>query len=80
MPKIKKTWVVTASGDRALDEVAKDLRKSGFHVEEVFHEIGSIHGHGGEDAVKKARKVKGVADVSANVPIDIGPPGSKDTW
>lgn len=80
MAKSKKTWVVTTSGDRPLKEVASDLKKGGFKVGEILNEIGCITGEGGDDIAEKARKVKGVADVSANVPIDIGPPNSSDTW
>lgn len=76
----KKDWVVTTSGDRPLEEVAKDLRKAGLNVGEVLHEIGLITGEGGDDVAEKLRKVKGVADVSANVGADVGPPDSKETW
>ena len=76
----KNTWVVTTSGDRSLSDVAKDLRKSGFKVESVLDEIGIITGEGGDKVALKARKVKGVADVSKNVPVDIGPPNSSDTF
>jgi hypothetical protein len=62
----KKDWVVTTSGDRPLEDVAKDLTKSGFKVGQVLH--------------PKLRKVKGVTDVSANVGADVGPPDSSDTW
>jgi hypothetical protein len=80
MANDRKNWVVTTSGDRPLDAVAKDLRKSGFKIEEVLSEIGCITGEGGDEVAEKARKVKGVADVSVNVPIDIGPPNAPDTW
>jgi hypothetical protein len=80
MAKDTKSWVVTTSGDRPLAEVAKDLRKSGFEVQEVLSEIGCITGAGGDEAVKKARKVKGVSDVSADAPVSVGPPDSSDTW
>lgn len=76
----KKDWVVTTSGDRPLEEVANELRKSGFNVGEVLHEIHMITGEGGDDVAEKLRKVKGVTDVSANVGADVGPPDSKDTW
>ena len=79
-PPGKKTWVVSASGRRPLKDVAKDLRKSGFKVAEVLDEIGLITGQGGDDVARKARKVKGVTDVSAHVPVDIGPPNSSETW
>ena len=78
--KEKQSWTVTTSGDRPLSEVAKDLRKGGFKVDELLTEIGCITGEAEDEAVKKARKVKGVTDVSANPTIDIGPPNSSDTW
>lgn len=76
----KKEWVVTTSGDRPLDEVAKELKKSGFKVSQVLSEVGLITGEGGDDVAAKARKVKGVADVSANVGADVGPPDEGETW
>ncbi len=76
----KKDWVVTTSGDRPLEEVAKELRKSGFKVGEVLHEVGLITGEGGDDVAEKLRKIKGVTDVSANAGADVGPPDSTDTW
>ena len=78
--KGKRTWVVSASGDRPLKAVAKDLRNSGFKVTDVLNEFGSITGEAGDDVARKARKVKGVTDVSAYVPINIGPPNSSETW
>jgi len=76
----KQDWVVTTSGDRPVNEVAKDLRQSGFAVDQVLEEIGIITGAASEDVVKKARAIRGVADVSRDEPIDIGPPGSPETW
>jgi hypothetical protein len=72
----KRDLVVTTSGDRPLQDVAKDLKKSGFKVDQVLHEIGLITGEGGEDVAVKLRKVKGVTDVSADVGADVGPPDS----
>jgi hypothetical protein len=71
-----KDWVVTASGDRPLADVAKDLKQGGFKVAQVLHELHLITGQGGDDDAEKARKVKGVKDVSANVGASVGPPGS----
>jgi hypothetical protein len=73
-------WVVTTSGERSVGEVAKELKKHGFKVNNVLDEIGVITGAAEDHVVAKARKVKGVSDVSANVDVDIGPPGSKHTW
>jgi hypothetical protein len=80
MSKNTKNWVVTTSGDRPLGDVANDLRKSGLKVADILTEIGCITGEGSDAAAEKARKVRGVTDVSVSAPIDIGPPNSPDTW
>ncbi|HET9765350.1 MAG TPA: hypothetical protein VFS60_00805 [Thermoanaerobaculia bacterium] len=75
----KKGWVVTTSQDRTIGDVAKDLKKAGFTVEQVLEEIGSITGGAGEDVAQKVRSIPGVLDVSPDTPVDIGPPDS-DLW
>lgn len=74
------SWVITISGDRPIAEVADELARCGFELEQVLTEIGVITGRGSDDIVARARKVAGVADVSATVNVDIGPPGSPETW
>lgn len=69
-----RDWVVTTSGDRPLEDVARDLRKKGLKVDYVLDAIGQITGAGPDDLGAKLRKVKGVADVSINVGADVGPP------
>jgi hypothetical protein len=76
----QKKWIVTTSGDRSIKEVQKELLEKGFKVDQVFDEIGSIIGEAEDEVVKKARGISGVADVSPEAPINIGPPGSDDTW
>jgi hypothetical protein len=76
----EKQWVVTISGGRPIGEVAKDLTKSGFNVDNVLDQIGSITGHASDDVIHHLRAVPGVADVSPDHPIDIGPPGAPVTW
>lgn len=76
----KKDWIVTTSGDRPLHDVAKDLRKKGFQVDQVLEEVGSITGAGGDDIAEKARAIPGVTDVSSDMPIGIGPPEAEETW
>jgi len=75
-----KRWIVTMSGERPIREVRKDLAKHGFDVADVYDEIGSISGAGDDDVAEKLREVPGVADVSPEEPIDIGPPDSPVTW
>jgi hypothetical protein len=79
MPK-DKSWIVTTSADRPIGEITKDLKEAGFSVGQVLEEINSITGAAAEGAVEKLRSIKGVVDVSPDTPIDIGPPGSPETW
>ncbi len=69
-----KRWIVTTSGKRSLKEVKKKLTESGFEVEQSLDEIGIITGRSKDDNVDKLRSVDGVADVSPDEQIDIGPP------
>lgn len=75
-----KGWIVTTSGERPLGDVARDLRASGFVVDQVLDEIGCITGGASEGAVDRLRAIPGVADVSREGAIDIGPPGGDVTW
>ena len=75
-----RSWVVTTSGDRPVKEVARDLETKGFSVEQVLDEIGAITGAADDDVAATARTIEGVADVSPDGAIDIGPPGAPTTW
>jgi hypothetical protein len=75
-----QAWVVTTSPDRPVADIAKDLSAAGFKVEQTLGEIGVITGSSDEKAVKKARSIRGVADISPDAPASVGPPKSRDTW
>jgi hypothetical protein len=75
-----RSWVVTTSSDRPVADIAKDLSAAGFKVEQTLGEIGVITGSSDEKAVKKARSVRGVTDISPDQPASVGPPNSRDTW
>lgn len=75
-----KGWIVTTSGDRPIRDVARDLEDAGFDVGHVLEEVGSITGAANDAALDKVRAVKGVADVSPDVPVDVGLPDSPETW
>ena len=79
MPK-SKGWIVTTSGERPAKDVAKDLKAKGFSVGQVLDEIGAITGEADDAVADKLRAVKGVADVSPDEAIDIGPPDAPTTW
>lgn len=70
----KPTWIITASGDRPVAELVTDLRKAGLVVGSLLAEIGVITGQCSKAQAAALRKVAGVADVSPDAPIDIGPP------
>ena len=76
----QKGWIVTTSSDRAIKDIASDLKDAGFSVGHVLEEIGSITGAAADDTITKLRSIPGVVDVSPDRPIDIGPPDSGDTW
>jgi hypothetical protein len=76
----EKKLIVTTGGDRPIKEVAKELADAGLKDVQVLEEVGSITGSAEEEAVPKLRKVRGIVDVEQDVPVDVGPPGSKDTW
>ena len=75
-----KKWIITTSGNRSLADVKKDLTENGFEVGEVLNEIGIITGSAGESVAEKLRAISGIADISPDTPIDIGPPGAPETW
>jgi hypothetical protein len=75
-----KKWVVTTSGQRPLADVQAELEHSGFAVENSLAEIGILTGSGDEDSIDRLRGIAGIADISPDTPIDIGPPGSSLTW
>jgi hypothetical protein len=76
----EKTWVITTSKDRPLADIAKDLSKAGFAIDQTLDQIGVLTGKSDDNVVRKARAIRGVTDVSPEHTIDIGPPNSRDTW
>ena len=71
-----KRWIVTTDGKGSLADVKKKLTKSGFTVDRVLDEIGVITGTSKDDDVERLRSLDGVADVSPDEEVDIGPPDS----
>lgn len=69
-------WVITLAPDTAAPQARAALTKAGLQVDQVLEEIGVITGHGDAQLGAALRKVKGVADVAEQAPIDIGPPDS----
>jgi hypothetical protein len=70
----KQSLVVTLTGDRPIHEVAGKLRAAGLTVDQVMESVGIVTGSAPPDATIRLRRVRGVADVSPDHPVDIGPP------
>lgn len=75
-----KRWVVTATPEHPLPEIAKALTEGGFAIHRRLDDIGVVIGSAEEDAVERIRRIPGVADVSPDEDIDLGPPDSPKTW
>jgi hypothetical protein len=75
-----KNWVITTGGNRPIADIAKDLAAAGLKGGQVLETVGSITGSAAEDDLAKLRKVRGVVDVAPDTPVDVGPPGSPETW
>jgi hypothetical protein len=68
--------VITLSGERPLREVTADLEAAGLKIDQVLSEVGIVTGSAPAGAAARLRRVTGVADVSKDHGVDIGPPGS----
>jgi len=69
-------WIVAATKERPLDDVAKDLAAIGFEVEDVLRAVECIVGTASDEAAKAAEQVPGVAGISRDHPIHFGGSGS----
>ena len=79
MPMEPGTWIVTTSGKRAIQDVARDLAALGFAVTRL---IGDqfIVGEASDDVIPKLRAVQDVETIEPDRIVDIGPPGAPETW
>ncbi|MDP3748326.1 MAG: hypothetical protein Q8Q88_14905 [Phenylobacterium sp.] len=75
-----KRWVVTAAPERSLPEIAKTLSDQGFSIDQQLDDIGVLMGSADEALAERIRGLPGVADVSPDEDVDIGPPDSPETW
>lgn len=79
MPNIV-LWIITISDDQSINDIATRLSDEGLTIREVLEEIGCITGSADDATVERLKKVKGVLDIAPDRQIDIGPPGSEETW
>ncbi len=72
----KQPLVITMSGNRPIHDVANDLKAAGLDVDQVLEFTGTVTGSAHPQAAERLRGVAGVADVSQDFGVDIGPPGA----
>ncbi|HEX8275023.1 MAG TPA: hypothetical protein VF615_20475 [Longimicrobiaceae bacterium] len=73
------TWIVAASEERPLEDVAKDLAELGFEVEDVLGHVRCIVGSATREVAKAAEQVPGVLGISQDEPIRFGGSSSPPT-
>ena len=76
----RQDWVVTASADRPMAEIAKELSAAGFAIEQSLDQMGVFTGKSDDSAAKKVRGIRGVTNVAPIPSAHVGPPGSDETW
>lgn len=79
MPKIA-LWIITISNDQSINDIAARLSEEGLTVKEILEEVGCITGSADEVTAERLKRVKGVVDIAPDMQIDVGPPGSEETW
>jgi hypothetical protein len=76
MADVRQALVITLSGERPLGEVTAALEQGGLTIDQVLSEVGVVTGAAPASAAARLRSIAGVADVSVDHPVDIGPPDS----
>lgn len=79
MPKIA-LWIITISQERSITDIAERLSAEGLTVNEVLEEIGCITGSADDVTAERLKRVEGVVDITPDMQIDVGPPGSEESW
>ncbi|MDM7482972.1 MAG: hypothetical protein P3W96_013340 [Halomonas sp.] len=73
-------WLITISSDQPIHDIATCLSAEGLTVREVLEEIGCITGAADDATVQRLKRVQGVVDIAPDTPMDVGPPGTDETW
>lgn len=79
MEKIE-LWIVTISSDQSIKEIATRLSAEGLTIRDVLEEIGCITGSADIATADRLKSIEGVVDIAPDMQIEVGPPGSEETW
>ncbi|MGM0857783.1 MAG: hypothetical protein ACQEW0_11960 [Pseudomonadota bacterium] len=73
-------WIITVSSDQSINDIARCLSNEGLTIREVLEDIGCITGSADNVTAERLKKVEGVVDIAPDMPVDVGPPGTDQTW
>ncbi|CAH1044332.1 MULTISPECIES: hypothetical protein [Halomonadaceae] len=79
MEKIE-LWIVTISSDQSIKEIATRLSEEGLTIRDVLEEIGCITGSADTATADRLKGIEGVVDIAPDIQVEVGPPGSEETW
>lgn len=79
MEKIE-LWIVTISSDQSIKEIATRLSAEGLTIRDILEEIGCITGSADTATADRLKNIEGVVDIAPDMQIEVGPPGSEETW
>jgi hypothetical protein len=75
-PEPQHTWIISLALHQPMSPIALRVSQLGFVVQQQMEFAGVIVALGTDDQAEQARAIPGVADVSVDLPIDIGPPNA----
>jgi hypothetical protein len=73
-------WIITISSDQSIKDIATRLSAEGLTIKDVLEEIGCITGSADTATADRLKKIEGVIDIAPDMQIELGPPGSEETW
>ncbi|RUR31672.1 hypothetical protein [Vreelandella nanhaiensis] len=79
MQKIE-LWIITISSDQSITDIAARLKAEGLTIRDLLEDIGCITGAADNATAERLKHIEGVVDIAPDMQIEIGQPGSNETW
>ncbi len=70
-------WIITVSSDWSLTDIAARLKAEGLTICDLLEDIGCITGEADNATAERLKHIDGVVNIAQDIPIDLGPPGSR---
>lgn len=68
------TWIITLDADAPVDGIRRAIELTGFKIQQFLLPAAIFVVFGTEDQAEKARRIRGVIAVDADLEFDVGPP------